>query len=103
VPRDTDQVPAGLIAVAGVAWAPHRGISAVEVRVDDGPWQAARLGAGGSRDTWRQWLWRWDAAPGAHVLQVRATDGAGDSQTPDLAEPAPDGATGWHTVEVTIT
>ena len=103
VPRDTDQVPAGRIAVAGVAWAPHRGISAVEVRVDDGPWQAASLGAGGSRDTWRQWLWRWDAAPGAHVLQVRATDGAGDSQTPDLAEPAPDGATGWHTVEVTIT
>ena len=64
----------GPVTVAGVAWAPHRGIAAVEVSVDDGPWHRARLAASGGIDTWRQWVWRWDAAPGLHQLRVRATD-----------------------------
>ena len=103
VPADGASVRAGLVTVAGVAWAPHRGISAVEVRVDDGPWRRATLGTGGNADTWRQWLWHWDAAPGEHRLQVRATDGAGQVQTQQRAAPAPDGATGWHGVQVTVT
>ena len=102
VPRPGASATAGRVAVAGVAWAPHRGISAVEVKVDDGPWQPADVGAGGSDDTWRQWVFAWQATAGGHTLLVRATDGTGEVQTPTLAEPAPDGASGWHTIDVSV-
>jgi DMSO/TMAO reductase YedYZ molybdopterin-dependent catalytic subunit len=92
----------GPVVVAGVAWAQHRGIGKVEVRVDDGPWREASLGAVPSIDTWRQWSWQWDATPGRHRLWVRATDIGGQTQPEDEAPPVPDGATGWHNVEVTI-
>jgi DMSO/TMAO reductase YedYZ molybdopterin-dependent catalytic subunit len=98
--RDTQR--AGPVVVAGVAWAQHRGISRVEVRVDDGPWQPADLASTASIDTWRLWSWRWDATPGRHRLTVRATDNAGEVQTEALAPPAPDGATGWHEIEVNV-
>ena len=87
-------------AIAGVAWAPHRGISRVEVRIDEGSWQEAELAEPLNNDTWRQWALPWDPTPGRHVLQVRATDGDGNTQTADEAPPAPDGATGYHTVTV---
>jgi DMSO/TMAO reductase YedYZ molybdopterin-dependent catalytic subunit len=102
VPRLGDTLHAGAVTVAGVAWAQHRGIRSVEVRVDDGPWQTATLGAGGNDDTWRQWVWRWDATRGAHTLQVRATDDTGAVQTAVEAPPAPDGASGWHTRYLTV-
>jgi DMSO/TMAO reductase YedYZ molybdopterin-dependent catalytic subunit len=102
VPR-TEQVPAGTLAVAGVAWAVHRGISKVEVQVDDGPWQAARLGTVPSDDTWVQWVLEWDARPGDHVVTVRATDGAGRLQPKEPADPAPDGAQGWHARRFQVT
>ncbi|HEX6786516.1 MAG TPA: molybdopterin-dependent oxidoreductase [Acidimicrobiales bacterium] len=102
VPR-TEQVPAGTVAVAGVAWAVHRGISKVEVQVDDGPWQAARLGTVPSDDTWVQWVLEWDARPGDHVVTVRATDGAGQLQPEEPADPAPDGAQGWHARRFQVT
>ena len=102
VPRPLAQVKAGRTTVAGVAWAPHRGIAAVEVSVDDGAWQRARLAPGGL-DTWRQWVWRWDAAPGLHQLRVRATDNTGATQTPRRAHPFPSGASGWDSVVVTVT
>jgi DMSO/TMAO reductase YedYZ molybdopterin-dependent catalytic subunit len=102
VPADGDRLAAGRVAVAGVAWAQHRGIERVEVRVDGGAWQQARLGAEASIDTWRQWVLPWDAAPGRHTLQVRATDRTGTPQTGTEAPPAPDGATGWHTITVDI-
>jgi DMSO/TMAO reductase YedYZ molybdopterin-dependent catalytic subunit len=102
VPRSGADVRAGDVVVAGVAWAQHRGIRAVEVRVDEGPWQAARLGGGGTVDTWRQWVWTWPATPGDHTLQVRAVDGLGSTQTGREAPPAPDGASGWHSVQVTV-
>ncbi|MFE4831206.1 molybdopterin-dependent oxidoreductase [Streptomyces sp. NPDC056672] len=92
----------GLVMVAGVAWAQHRGVSAVEVRVDDGPWQQAQLAAVPSVDTWRQWSWPWQATPGEHRLQVRATDNTGQVQTGQAHKPLPDGATGWHTIKVTV-
>ncbi|MFF9194054.1 molybdopterin-dependent oxidoreductase [Streptomyces sp. NPDC014779] len=103
-PRPFARIAAGPrpVAVAGVAWAQHRGVSRVEVRVDDGPWQEAELGAEDSRDTWRQWVFRWPATPGRHVLTVRATDGTGAVQTGRRADVMPDGATGWHAVEVTV-
>jgi len=102
VPADGDHLPTGQVAVAGVAWAQHRGIEGVEVRVDDGPWMPARLGAEASVDTWRQWVWTWPATAGRHTLQVRATDGTGATQTGEVRPPPPNGATGWHTIEVVV-
>jgi DMSO/TMAO reductase YedYZ molybdopterin-dependent catalytic subunit len=103
VPKPLAQLPAGRVAVAGVAWAPHRGISAVEVSVDNGPWHAARLAAAVGIDTWRQWVCAWDATPGLHSLRVRATDGTGAPQTSQEESPVPDGASGWDSVVVTVT
>jgi hypothetical protein len=88
--------------VAGVAWAQHRGIERVEVRVDGGRWQEATLADSVSTDTWRQWSWRWEATGGEHELAVRATDATGAVQPEERRSPAPDGATGWHTVRVTV-
>ncbi len=101
-PRSFDTLRAGEVAVAGVAWAQHRGIDGVEVRVDDGPWNAAELGAEDTVDAWRQWVYRWNAEPGEHTLSVRATDGTGATQTPALAAPFPNGATGDHTIVVDV-
>lgn len=102
VPRQGEDLDAGSIAVAGVAWAPTRGIDRVEVQVDDGPWQKATLGPTASDDTWVQWWFRWDAKPGDHRLRVRAIDGDGRTQTATPAEPAPNGAQGLHTVDVSV-
>lgn len=102
VPRVGDTVRAGRVAVAGVAWAQHRGIRKVEVQVDEGPWQPARLAEEPSIDAWRQWVLEWDATPGSHTVRVRATDGTGELQTPREAPPAPDGASGWHTITVRV-
>jgi DMSO/TMAO reductase YedYZ molybdopterin-dependent catalytic subunit len=105
VPRSGSTVSAGSsgrIAVAGVAWAPTRSIARVEVRVDDQPWAQARLSGKLSDDAWVQWLYEWDARPGRHQLQVRATDGDGRTQTSETAPPAPSGATGHHTITVTV-
>jgi Oxidoreductase molybdopterin binding domain/Bacterial Ig domain len=101
-PGSGQSLSAGTVMVAGVAWAQHRGISRVEVRVDDRSWQEARLAAVPSIDTWRQWNLPWQASAGKHRLQVRATDNGGSVQTGEQQSPAPDGATGWHTIEVTV-
>jgi DMSO/TMAO reductase YedYZ molybdopterin-dependent catalytic subunit len=103
VPRSGQNIARGLVTFGGVAWAQNRGVHAVEVRVDDGPWQQATLGASYSNDTWRLWSFDWQAAqPGNHSLTVRATDNTGAVQTSDQADPVPDGATGWHTVSFTV-
>jgi DMSO/TMAO reductase YedYZ molybdopterin-dependent catalytic subunit len=101
-PRAGATRAAGTVVVAGVAWAQHRGIDRVEVQVDDGPWQPATLAGTVSADTWRQWSYPWAATPGRHTLRVRATDRTGDVQTGRPAPVAPDGATGWHTIDVTV-
>ena len=103
VPKPLAQVKAGKVPVGGVAWAPHRGISRVEVRVDNGAWHTAQLAAADGIDTWRQWMWPWDATPGLHTLYVRATDGTGSRQTALEAGPVPNGASGWDSVVVTVT
>jgi DMSO/TMAO reductase YedYZ molybdopterin-dependent catalytic subunit len=102
VPRSGASVPAGDVVVAGVAWAPTRGISRVEVAVDGGTWQTATLVPASTEDTWVQW--RADVAlpPGPHRLTVRATDGVGAVQSPGPRPPAPDGAEGWHEVGVEV-
>lgn len=101
-PRAGAPVPAGVVTVAGVAWAQHTGIAGVEVRVDDGTWRPATLAETVGPDTWRQWSYAWDATPGEHRLTVRATDADGRAQTADVAPPAPDGASGWHEVTVRV-
>ncbi|MGI5170659.1 molybdopterin-dependent oxidoreductase [Spirillospora sp. CA-253888] len=102
VPRPLRRVEAGRVAVAGTAWAQHRGVAAVQVRVDGGPWRQARLAPVPGADTWRQWVLEWDAAPGVHRLEVRATDAGGAVQPPERVPPYPDGATGWHSIVVTV-
>ncbi len=101
-PRAGDGTAAGLVRVGGVAWAQHTGIERVEVRVDDGDWQEATLAREASIDSWVQWVHEWDAEPGEHKLAVRATDAGGYVQTGEQADTVPDGATGWHTVEVSV-
>jgi DMSO/TMAO reductase YedYZ molybdopterin-dependent catalytic subunit len=89
--------------VAGVAWAPYRGIAKVEVRLgEDSDWVDARLSEPLSDNCWRQWVVDWDAPAGTHRLQVRASDGEGEVQTDQMQRPAPDGATGWHTIQVNV-
>ena len=102
VPRPLARIAAGRVPVAGVAWAPHRGIEAVSVRVDAGPWQQARLAAVPNADTWRQWVWHWDARPGLHQIEVRAVDGTGEVQTARQTPVFPNGASGWDSTTVTV-
>jgi DMSO/TMAO reductase YedYZ molybdopterin-dependent catalytic subunit len=102
VPSGSTALQAGRIPVAGVAWAQHRGIDAVHVRVDGGPWREAKLAAVPGIDTWRQWVWYWDATPGSHMIEARATDATGYTQTAALAPPEPNGATGYPSVSVRV-
>lgn len=102
-PTPLSTVAGGRVAVGGVAWAQHRGIARVEVRVDDGPWRTAQLGPDIGDDCWRQWYLPWDATPGLHRLAVRATDRDGDVQTAERATPFPDGSSGIQEVVVTVT
>jgi hypothetical protein len=102
VPRDGASAKAGPVVVGGVAWAPDRGIEKVEISVDGGPWQAATLATELSVSTWVLWQWTWQATPGQHVLEVRATDGTGTVQTADVSAPDPDGARGHHRIAVSV-
>ncbi|WP_432495138.1 molybdopterin-dependent oxidoreductase [Kineococcus gypseus] len=102
VPGPFGRVRAGRVPVAGVAWAQTRGVRTVEVRVDRGEWEPARLLPSASADTWCQWVFDWDAEPGGHVLEVRATDGTGTPQTGDVVAPIPNGSSGFHSVTVTV-
>jgi len=102
VPRAGARVRAGKVAVAGIAWAHHRGIAGVQVRVDNGEWQGARLADEPSIDSWRQWVLEWQAVRGSHTITVRALDSKGAVQVEKQAPPAPDGATGWHTITVNV-
>ena len=100
-PRD-GQIAAGPRAIAGVAWAPNRGVDQVEVKIGNGPWTEAELSTEISDNSWRQWKLDWDPLPGRYKLRVRATDGEGVTQTDLRQPPAPDGATGYHTIDVTV-
>ena len=103
-------VPAGgrgLVAgqptpIAGIAWAPTRGIERVEVNVDDEGWLPCQLSEAVSDESWVQWHREWTPSAGRHRIQVRATDGDGITQSPEEVSPAPNGAEGWHTVNVNV-
>ena len=100
-PKTGKALTAGPVVIGGVAWAQHKGIARVEVGID-GVWQAAALATQDTIDTWRQWYYRWNATPGAHTIQVRATDQTGYTQTAVVHEPLPNGATGYHTIQVNV-
>jgi DMSO/TMAO reductase YedYZ molybdopterin-dependent catalytic subunit len=102
VPRPGASVHAGATTIAGVAWAPDRGVSRVEVAID-GAWQPAALSTPISATTWVQWRTEWSATPGRHTIAVRSTDGRGTTQEEQRTPPAPDGARGYHTIEVDVT
>jgi DMSO/TMAO reductase YedYZ molybdopterin-dependent catalytic subunit len=102
VPTGVGPISAGRTAVAGVAWAQHKGIEAVQVRVDQGPWNEATLAAVPGLDTWRQWVWQWDATGGNHVIEARATDKTGYTQIAVQEPPEPNGATGYPSATVTV-
>jgi DMSO/TMAO reductase YedYZ molybdopterin-dependent catalytic subunit len=102
VPSGLSQLKPGRNAIAGVAWAQHKGIEAVEVRVDSGPWKQANLATVPGIDTWRQWALNWDATPGKHLIEARATDQTGYTQTTLRQPPEPNGASGYPSVPVTV-
>ncbi|MGH2511326.1 MAG: molybdopterin-dependent oxidoreductase, partial [Candidatus Limnocylindrales bacterium] len=102
VPAGGSNLPVGRVNLAGVAWAPDRGIAGVEVKIDAGAWQAAEISQPISKATWVQWLLPWSAVAGPHSIEVRATDGTGTVQTSDTSDPAPDGARGHHRITVTV-
>src|SRR5918993_220307 len=98
-----DNLSPGKNPIGGIAWAPHRGIEKVEVSTDGGEtWNEASLAKQLAEDTWRQYVYDWDARPGDYTIQVRATDGNGETQTSAEAPPHPSGATGYHTIDVTV-
>ncbi|WP_284980004.1 molybdopterin-dependent oxidoreductase [Arthrobacter sp. fls2-241-R2A-200] len=103
VPRNGRSVQHGRVQFGGVAWAQHRGIERVELRTNRGPWQQATLASAISTDTWYQWQCSFDLGPGDYEVQVRATDSTGTAQTEDRAPAAPDGATGYHTINLKVT
>ncbi len=92
----------GEVAIGGVAWAVHRGIGRVQIRVDEGEWLDAELGGVPSNDTWAQWVYRFTGDPGSYVVEARAIDKAGDIQPEEQAPPAPDGAQGYHRINLDI-
>ena len=102
VPKSFAKVPAGRVAIGGTAWAQTRGITRVEVQIDNGPWTEATLSDEASLITWRQWSFDWEATPGPHYIKARATDGTGQVQTDQRADPVPDGASGWQSLMVTV-
>jgi DMSO/TMAO reductase YedYZ molybdopterin-dependent catalytic subunit len=104
-PAGFARLPAGEVTLAGPAWAQGRGIRRVEVRVDDGPWMPAELGAEVNPNTWRMWRLTVPLRPGAHTATVRAVDGTGTLQAEERVEPinpGPDGSTGWHSLTFTL-
>jgi DMSO/TMAO reductase YedYZ molybdopterin-dependent catalytic subunit len=102
VPVPGTEVKAGKVTVAGVAWAQHKGIEAVEVRVSGGPWHQATLATVPGIDTWRQWSWQWEAAKGSYLIEARATDKTGYTQTSLVQDVAPNGASGYPSTQVTV-
>ncbi len=97
----------GLVAgqptpIAGIAWAPTRGIERVEVNVDDEGWLPCQLSEAVGDESWVQWHREWTPSEGRHRIQVRATDGDGITQSSKEVSPAPNGAEGWHTVTVNV-
>lgn len=86
-----------LVPIGGIAHAGARGISKVEMRVDDGPWQEATIRTPLSQTTWVIWRYDWPFQPGKHAFTVRCYDGSSTPQIVQAMPPAPSGASGLFT------
>jgi len=91
------------VPIAGIAFGGDRGISKVEVSIDDGKtWKTAKIKEPLSQYTWI--LWTAGFIPNNerehYKIVVRATDKKGQVQTSELNKPFPNGATGYHTINV---
>ena len=102
VPTSRQVLDPGPNVIAGVAWAPLKGIDRVEVQIGDGEWQAAEVSSPLSDRAWVQWKAEVDLESGRHQVRVRATDGTGQTQTAEEVSPRPDGATGHHEVRLQV-
>src|SRR5208282_226813 len=89
-----DSVSAAVISVGGIAHAGARGVSKVEIRVDDGAWLPAQLRAPLSGLTWVLWRYDWPFQAGQHTFTVRCFEGDGTPQIETKSSPRPGGATG---------
>ncbi|GAB2594460.1 molybdopterin-dependent oxidoreductase [Microlunatus antarcticus] len=101
LPKSLSTIPKDKPVIAGVAWAQHRGITKVEVKIDDGPWQEADLAVDAGLDLWRQWSLPFTGDAGLHSATVRATDATGETQPEARTKVFPDGARGWHQIQFT--
>jgi len=87
--------------IAGVAFSGNKGISEVDVSLDNGTtWQPALLKRPLSNLTWVLWDLPWTPSTGGHTILVRAIDMEGNVQDPSQAPPLPDGSSGYHTISV---
>lgn len=102
VPKSLDALPQAKPVIAGVAWAQHRGIAGVEIRIDGGDWKETKLADEAGIDQWRQWSYVYDGPAGRHSAQVRATDSLGDTQAEVRTKVFPSGARGWHEIQFTV-
>jgi len=101
-PRNGEKLSEDPLVLAGVAWAPTRGVERVEVQLDDGDWLECELTSPLSDKAWVQWRIELPAGQGRHEARVRTTDGTGTTQTARTQRPAPDGATGYHSISFSI-
>jgi DMSO/TMAO reductase YedYZ molybdopterin-dependent catalytic subunit len=90
--------------IAGIAFAGDRRIMKVEVSADGGnTWETASLKDPLSGYTWVFWATEWNPpTKGDYRIVVRATDKTGKVQTAILQDPFPNGATGYHMIDVTV-
>jgi DMSO/TMAO reductase YedYZ molybdopterin-dependent catalytic subunit len=94
---------ATVLPVGGIAYAGARGISRVEVQVDDDPWSVAQLIAPAlSPLTCVLWRYDWPYVPGKHTFRVRAYDGRGALQPVEERGPRPDGVSGIHEITTRV-
>jgi DMSO/TMAO reductase YedYZ molybdopterin-dependent catalytic subunit len=91
-----------LVPIGGIAFSGDRGISKVEVRMDGGPWQEARLRSPLSETTWVIWRYDWPYKAGDHTFEVRCEEGDGTPQIAEVAKARPSGATGYHMKEASL-
>lgn len=101
-PRGLQKIDPGPFVIGGVAWHQTIGIESVEVKIDDGEWQAADMADAANDVTWRQWSFPWEATSGRHSITVRAKNKNGAIQTDERTEPLPNGATGLHKTVVLV-
>ncbi len=102
VPKSLATLPKDKPVIAGVAWAQHRGIKKVEIRIDGGDWHQAKLAADAGVDLWRQWSYVYDGPAGLHSAEVRATDLDGEVQPEQRTKVFPSGARGWHQIQFSV-